>query len=64
MLPKLIVIALLLAIVVALFTGAFFMLRDRATNENRRTLKALKWRVGLQVALIAFLVLAYFMGWS
>lgn len=61
MLPKLAVVLLLLAIVVALFSGMFFMLKDG--SDKRRTVNALTWRVGLQLALIAFLVLAYFMGW-
>ena len=63
MFAKIIVVALLVAIVVALFSGAYFLLKDRASNDNRRTLRALRWRVALQVSLILFLVLAYFMGW-
>lgn len=63
MLPTFIILALLAAIVVALFSGAYFLLKDRASNDNRRTMQALTWRVALQVALIAFLVLGYFMGW-
>ena len=39
----------------------FYMLKDG--SDKRRTVKALTWRVGLQLALILFLVLAYFMGW-
>ncbi len=60
-LPKIAVVLMLVAIVVALFSGMFFMLKDG--SDKRRTVRALTWRVGLQVALIAFLVLAYFMGW-
>lgn len=63
MLPKILIVLFLCAILVALFSGVVFMVRDPATNQNRRTLKALTWRVGLQVALIVFLIAAYFMGW-
>ncbi len=63
MVSKILIALFLLAIVVALFSGMVFMLRDPSTNANRRTLRALSWRVGLQVALILFLVLAVFMGW-
>lgn len=59
--PKIAVVLMLLAIVVALFSGLFFMLKDG--SDKRRTVRALSWRVGLQAALIGFLVLAYFMGW-
>lgn len=58
-----IIVLFLVAIVVALFSGVFFLVRDPATNDNRRTLKALTWRVALQVGLILFLILAYFQGW-
>ena len=58
---KIVVVVMLLAVVVALFSGMFFMLKDG--SDKRRTVRALSWRVGLQAALIGFLVLAYFMGW-
>lgn len=61
MLPKLAIVVFLLAIVAALFTGMYYMLKD--PSDKRRTVRALTWRVGLQLALIAFLVLAYALGW-
>lgn len=61
MLPKITIVLFLLAIVAALFTGMYFLLKD--PSDKRRTVRALTWRVGLQLALIGFLVLAYFMGW-
>ena len=60
-LPKIAVILMLVLIVTALFSGLFFMLKDG--SDKRRTVRALTWRVGLQAALIGFLLLAYFMGW-
>lgn len=61
MIPKLAIVVFLIAIVVALFSGMYYMLKDG--SDKRRTVRALSWRVGLQVALIAFLALAYVMGW-
>lgn len=61
MVPKIAVVLFLVAIVVALFSGMFYLLKDG--SDKRRTVRALSWRVGLQLALILFLVLAYFMGW-
>ncbi|MBA4284967.1 MAG: DUF2909 domain-containing protein [Xanthomonadaceae bacterium] len=61
MLPKLIVTVLLVAIVISLFSALFFMLKDN--SKSKRTVRALTMRVGLQVALIAFLLIATMMGW-
>lgn len=61
MLVKLLIILLLIAIIVALVSGGVFLIKDPSTSK--RTVKALSWRVGLQVALILLLVLAFFMGW-
>jgi len=61
MLPKLIVTLLLVAIVVSLFVALFFMMRD--PSRSRRTVRALTWRVGLQVTLIVFLLIATMLGW-
>lgn len=61
MLPKLIVTVLLVAIVISLFSALFFMMKD--SSRSRRTVRALTMRVGLQVALIVFLLIATSMGW-
>jgi hypothetical protein len=58
---KAIVIIVLAAIVVALFSALVFLLRDR--GHGTRMLTALKIRVGLSICLVAFLVLSYYMGW-
>jgi hypothetical protein len=63
MTPNHIVVIFLLAILLALFSGLFFLVKDPAKKDNRRTLRALTWRVGLQLALIAFLIAAVLMGW-
>ena len=58
---KVIVVAVLIAILVALFCALVFMYRDR--GHGTRMVKALAIRVGLSVALVAFLLLSYWMGW-
>ena len=63
MLVRIVIVAFLLAILASLFSGLFFLLKDPGTSDNRRTLTALKFRVGLSIAFALFLVLAYFMGW-
>lgn len=61
MLIKLLIVLFLVAIVISLLAGGYFLVKDPSTK--RRVFWALSWRVGLQVALILFLVLAFFMGW-
>jgi hypothetical protein len=63
MTPNHIVVLLLLAILVALFSSLFFLVKGPGKKDDRRTLRALTWRVGLQLLLIVFLVAAFFMGW-
>lgn len=58
---KIFVIILLLAIVVSLASGLFFLARD--DQGSTRVLTALKVRVALSAILVAFLVFAYFQGW-
>lgn len=58
---KLIIIVLLLAIVGTLFSSVFFLVKDE--SREKRTLRLLKVRVVLSIALIAFVILAYLMGW-
>jgi len=60
---KLVVILLLAAVVVSLFSGLFFLVKDKDTTDSTQMLKALKIRVGLSVALILVLVGSYFAGW-
>ena len=58
---KAIVIILLVAIVVSLGSGLFFLTRDR--QDSTRMLKALKVRVVLSIVLLAFLLAAFYFGW-
>ncbi|MGQ0587176.1 MAG: twin transmembrane helix small protein [Gammaproteobacteria bacterium] len=61
LLPKIILLVLLAAIVASLFSGLFFLLKDE--SRERRTLTALKVRVGLSIVLLIFLALAFSQGW-
>lgn len=58
---KIIVIAGLVAVIASLFSALYYLYRDR--GQGTRMVKALALRVVLSAALIAFLVLSYFMGW-
>jgi hypothetical protein len=61
MLTKIVVIALLITIVVTLFSSVFFLVKD--DSGKKRTLTMLKIRVGLSLTLIVFVIVAYYMGW-
>lgn len=55
-----VVIAVLVMIVASLGSAMFFMMHDR--SNSRRMVKALAIRVGLSVALFAFLMAGYYFG--
>jgi hypothetical protein len=61
MLTKILIVVFLIAIIIALLAGGYFVVRDPGTKK--RALKALIWRVGLQALLLLFLVLAFLLGW-
>ncbi len=56
-----VIVVFLIGIVAALMAGLVFLVRD--DGSRRRTVGALSLRIGLSLALIAFLVLGYFLGW-
>lgn len=58
---RIIVIVALIAVVAALFTALVFLYRDR--GRGNRVVTALAIRVLLSMALIAFLVVSWWMGW-
>jgi cytochrome bd-type quinol oxidase subunit 2 len=57
---KLLVIAVLLAILASLGSGLFFLVKDK--DESRRVLRALTIRIALSVALFLLLIVAWFTG--
>jgi hypothetical protein len=58
---KIIVVAVLIAIIVALFAALVFLYRD--AGQGKRVVWALTLRVALSVGLFAFLWFSYWMGW-
>jgi len=60
---KLVVLLLLAAIVIALFSGLFFLAKDKDHPNSPRLLTALKVRVSLSIVLVVLLVSSYYLGW-
>ncbi len=60
MLTKIIIVAFLLAIIGSLFSGLFFLMRDKGASE--RTVKALTVRVSLSVLLFILLMIGFATG--
>ena len=60
---KIVLFILLAAVLVSLFSGLFFLVKDKDSPDSTRMLTSLKIRVVLSIALIAFLVLSYTLGW-
>jgi hypothetical protein len=57
---KVVIVAILIAIAVSLFSALVFLLRDQGRGE--RTVRALTWRIGLSLLLFALLVLGFITG--
>lgn len=57
---KLLVVFVLLAIVGSLFSGLWFLYKDR--GEGTRTVRALTLRIGLSISLFVVLLLSYRFG--
>lgn len=60
MITKIIVVLFLLAIIGSLFSGLFFLMKDKGTSE--RTVRALTVRVSLSVLLFILLMIAFATG--
>jgi succinate dehydrogenase hydrophobic anchor subunit len=58
---KFVVLIILLAILISLGSGLWFLAKD--DTGSRRVLTALKIRVVLSAILIGFLILGYYQGW-
>lgn len=58
---KIVIVVALVAIVASLFSALYYMYRDR--GQGTRMVKALALRVTLSICLVAFLVVAYRLGW-
>jgi hypothetical protein len=60
MITKIIVVLFLFAIIGSLFSGLFFLMKDKGTSE--RTVKALTVRVSLSVLLFILLMIGFATG--
>ena len=58
---KLLIIAVLVAILWNLGAGLYYMMVDKGTTD--RTVKALSWRIGISVALILMVCVGIYTGW-
>lgn len=61
MLTKIIAVLLLIAMIVSLFTGMYYLVKDR--GQTNRTLNALTWRIAIWVVLFALLAGATYFGY-
>jgi multisubunit Na+/H+ antiporter MnhF subunit len=61
MLFKIIIVALLLFVVVSLFTAFYYLVRDPASSK--RVVKTLFLRVGLSLFIMLLIALGVKMGW-
>jgi hypothetical protein len=57
---KLVVILILLGIVGSLGSALVYLFKD--SNDSRRTVRALTWRISLSVALFVLLLVSYWLG--
>lgn len=58
---KILILVLLLAVLASLFSGLFFLYRDR--GQSQRTVRALSLRIGLSLLLFITLLLGYHFGY-
>lgn len=58
---KIILLVLLGLVVISLFSGLYFMYRDK--GKSRRTVIALTIRVALSVTIFAIIIVGFIMGW-
>lgn len=58
---KIILLVLLGLVVISLFSGLYFMYRDK--GKSRRTVIALTIRVALSATIFAIVIVGFFMGW-
>lgn len=58
---KIIIVIFLIAIIVSLASGLRFLVKD--TGNQKRTVRALTWRVALSIAFVVFLAISFYAGW-
>ncbi len=58
---KIVVIILLLAVLASLFSGLYFVYKDK--GQSNRAVISLTIRIGLSLLVFAILILSYYFGW-
>ena len=61
LMSKIIILTLLAAVILALFAGLYFLIKEPASS--RKTLRSLILRIAITIALMLLLLLAVYMGW-
>lgn len=60
---KILVVIAFLLIIASLASALIFMMKDKDKGQDKRTAKALTFRVGFSVALFIFILIANYLGW-
>ena len=58
---KIVIVVLLFAVIVSLFSGLYFVYKDK--GQSHRAVVSLTIRIALSVLVFAILILSYLMGW-
>ncbi|MGB8339433.1 MAG: twin transmembrane helix small protein [Burkholderiales bacterium] len=58
---KIVVVILLLMVIISLFSGLYFVMKDK--GNSKRAVKALTWRVAFSMGVFLFLMAGYYFGW-
>jgi len=61
MFTKIFILIIMLIILITLFSGLIFLVRDNGKTKN--TVKALTWRIALSLSLFIFLIIAFSLHW-
>lgn len=61
MLQKIVIVGFLVVIIYNLASSLYYMMTDK--GESDRMVKALTWRIGLSIALIAIIGIGIWTGW-
>jgi hypothetical protein len=64
---KLVALGLLVAVLIALFSGLYALMKGgregQGEDERTRMVRSLTWRIGLSIVLFLFLLVALRFGW-
>jgi Protein of unknown function (DUF2909) len=58
---KIVVVILLLMVIISLFSGLYFVLKDK--GDSKRAVKALTFRVIFSVSIFLLLIAGLYFGW-